>query len=255
MIDNRLEYQRMYEVEQKLWWYQVLHGKILKQITKHFKGFNPDLKILDAACGTGGLLSLLQEKGYQNITGFDYSQHAIDFSLERNLDVSFGNLKDVDTFRPHETFDVICCNDALYFLTDTEIINALKSFKKRLNKNGIILINIHAFEAFSGTHDLAVGSSRRFTFGDFEVYFKSAGLHVTFRTYWPFLLSLPIWLVRNWQRYQIRKDKINTAGPDSDVSYPGNLINSLLRTTMLLEETFLRSAPFGSSLFMVIKNI
>ena len=255
MIDNRLEYQRMYEVEQKLWWYQVLHGKILAQITKHFKIFNPELKILDAACGTGGLISFLQKKGYHHITGFDYSQHAIDFSLERDLDVSFGDLKDVDAFRPLETFDVICCNDALYFLTDTEIINALKSFKKRLNKNGIILINIHAFEAFSGTHDLAVGSSRRFTFEDFHAYFKAAGLHVEFKTYWPFLLSLPIWLIRNWQRYQIRKGKVNTAGPDSDVGYPGNFINSLLHNTMLLEETFLRSAPFGSSLFMVIKNI
>ena len=253
MIDNRLEYQRMYEVEQKLWWYQVLQNRILSQINKHFKAFNPDLKILDAACGTGGLLSFLREKGYKNITGFDYSQHAIDFSLERNLNVSFGDLKNVDAFLPEETFDVICCNDALYFLSDTEIINALSSFKKRLNKNGIILINIHAFEAFSGTHDLAVGSSRRFTFADFEQYFKSVDLRVEYKTYWPFFLSLPIWLVRSWQKYQIRNSKINAIDPDSDVSYPGDIINGLLRVVMSFENTLLPSAPFGSSLFMVLK--
>ncbi|WP_221394576.1 bifunctional 2-polyprenyl-6-hydroxyphenol methylase/3-demethylubiquinol 3-O-methyltransferase UbiG [Dyadobacter sp. NIV53] len=254
MINNRIEYQRMYEAERKLWWYQVLHRKILLQITNHFKVFNPRLKILDAACGTGGLLSFLKEKGYHNISGFDFSEHAIDFSLARDLDVSFGDLKNVNAFRPDETFDVICCNDALYFLTDTEIISALKIFRKRLNKDGIILINIHAFEAFSGTHDLAVGSSRRFTFEDFEVYLGLVNLNVKYKTYWPFLLSLPIWLVRIWQRRQIRKENLSTATPDSDVSYPGNFINSLLLRMMSLEETIFHTAPFGSSLFMVLKE-
>ena len=253
MIDNRSEYQRMFEVEQKLWWYQTLHGKVLKQITYHFKSFNPQLRILDAACGTGGLLAFLKQKGYLNTTGFDYSQHAIDFSLERNLNVSFGDLKNVEAFRPDERFDVICCNDAMYFLDDPEIVRALKAFKKKLNPGGIILINIHAFEAFSGTHDIAVGSSRRFVFKDFFAYTQASGLKIQYKTYWPFALSLPIWLVRRWQRYQIRKGNMNHAGPDSDVSYPGDFINGILKATMRIEETIFNSAPFGSSLFMVLK--
>ncbi|WP_229213896.1 class I SAM-dependent methyltransferase [Dyadobacter psychrotolerans] len=243
----------MYEVEQKLWWYQTLHGKVLKQINKRFKTFNPDLKILDAACGTGGLLSFLKEKGYRDTTGFDYSQHAIDFSLERNLSVSFGDLKNVEAFKPEETFDVIICNDALYFLNDQEIIRALQNFRKKLKPGGIILINIHAFEAFSGTHDIAVGSSRRFEFKDFAAYAHSSGLIVEYKTYWPFALSLPIWLVRSWQRYQIKKKHMNHAGPDSDVSYPGDLVNGLLRSVMRMEENILSTAPFGSSLFMVLR--
>ena len=253
MIENRLEFQRMYEVERKLWWYQVLHRKVLSQIKKHFKALDPELRILDAACGTGGLLSFLKENGYENSIGFDYSRHAIDFSLERNLDVSFGDLKNVNDFRPGETFDVICCNDALYFLTDHEIVSALTAFKSRLNKNGIILINIHAFEAFSGTHDLAVGSSRRFTLSNFRSYAGLANLNITFKTYWPFALSLPILLVRQWQKYQISTSKIKAEIPDSDVSYPGDVINGLLRSTTFFEEFILKSAPFGSSLFMVLK--
>ena len=75
MIDNRAEYERMYEVERTLWWYQSLHGRILHHIHKHFGAPTPDLKIMDAACGTGGLLSFLREKGYLNLVGFDYSQH------------------------------------------------------------------------------------------------------------------------------------------------------------------------------------
>lgn len=255
MIDNRLEYQRMYETERKLWWYQILHGKVLNQIKTHFKALDPQLKILDAACGTGGLLSFLRENGYTNLSGFDYSTHAIDFSTERGLHVVFGDLRNVEAFAPGETFDIITCNDALYFLTDAEIIQALTAFKARLNRNGLIIINIHAFEAFSGTHDLAVGSSRRFRLSQFEDFCRNAGLRISYNTYWPFALSLPILFVRQWQNYQIRNKKIDIDQLDSDVQYPGDAVNAVLKTVTKVESKLLKRAPFGSSLFMTIKPI
>lgn len=253
MIHNRKEFQRMFEVEQKLWWYKTLHGKVLTQLTKHFSGFKPEVRILDAACGTGGLLTFLREKGYKNLTGFDYSEHAISLSADRNLNVSFGDLRNVDSFRPAEKFDVIICNDALYFLTDDEIIDALKSFRKRLNPNGLIVVNIHAFEAFSGTHDIAVGSSRRFELKDFFGYAFSSDLKITYNTYWPFALSLPILAVRQWQRYKIKKDGITTEHTESDVSYPGDTVNNLLLGILKIEEKLLPRSPFGSSLFMTFR--
>jgi hypothetical protein len=141
----------------------------------------------------------------------------------------------------------------LYFLTDEEIIKALLIFKKRLKPNGLILINIHAHEAFSGTHDVAVGSSRRFVLNDFKSYAKAANLQVEYTTYWPFFLSLPIWAVRKWQRYQMHSGKINGAELHSDVSYPGDFINGILKTITEMEGVFLPMAPFGSSLFLVLK--
>lgn len=254
MINNREEYARMFEVERTLWWYQTLHGNILKQIRKHFGGNATDLKILDAACGTGGLLSVLSDHGFNHLVGFDYSQHAIDFSLERNLDVSFGDLRKVDEFRPGEKFDVIICNDALYFLADQEIEVALSNFKDRLTDKGILLVNIHAFNAFMGTHDLAVGSTRRFTYPDFQRYAQAAGLTSHYYTYWPFLLSFPILLVRQWQRFQLNRKAIDPESVDSDVSYPGDFINTILRTVTKAEQAIPGRAPFGSSLFLVFKR-
>lgn len=254
MIDNESEYRQMFEVERKLWWYVTLHRKIFYQIESRFGGFNPDLRILDAACGTGGLLSALKEKGYRLCSGFDYSPHAVSFSHKRDLDVEHGDLKKADTFRPGESYDVICCQDALYFLSDTEIITTLNVFRQRLRKGGIVLINIHAFQAFAGTHDIAVGSTRRFTLDDFRKYSAEAGLHIVHQTYWPFLLSLPILLVRMWQRFRMRKGDYNSVHPGSDVSYPGDFINNILKGIMRLEESLIPSAPFGSSLFMVLRD-
>lgn len=254
MIDNRAEYQRMYDVERSLWWYQSLHGRILEHIQKHFGTPILDLKILDAACGTGGLLSYLREKGYYNLAGFDYSRHAIEFSQERGLDVGFGDLKKVEDFRPQVHYDVIVCNDALYFLTDEEIEKTLAVFRERLPPNGLLLINIHAFNAFAGTHDVAVGSTRRFTLPEFQHFAHAAHLRTAYHTYWPFLLSLPILAVRQWQRYQLRQGKVATQTVESDVRYPGDLVNGTLRLVTQVEQTLLPSAPFGSSLFLVLQR-
>lgn len=251
MIDNEDEYRRMFEVEQKLWWYDRLHRMVISRIQKNFKSKNLD--ILDAACGTGGLLDKLLSQGYQQASGFDASPFAVKFSRKRGLNVENGDLKNVDAFKPGTSYDVICCNDALYFLSDSEIVTALKAFRKRLNANGIILINIHAFRVFEGTHDVAVGSNRRFTLSDFKGYTENAGLAITRNTYWPFLLSAPILAMRTWQRYRLRKGAYQTTVPTSDVKYPGDLINGTLNALMRIEETLIPSAPFGSSLFMEMR--
>lgn len=254
MIDNRAEYERMYAVERKLWWYRSLHGRILRQTRKHFGAPAPDLKILDAACGTGGLLSFLREQGYASLAGFDYSRHAIEFSQERGLDVVFGDLKNVKDFRPQESYDVIICNDALYFLTDGEIEKTLSVFRERLTPNGLLLINIHAFNAFAGTHDVAVGSTRRFTLADFRRFTQAAHLRTAYHTYWPFLLSLPILAVRQWQRYQLSRGKVAPQMIESDVRYPGDLVNGTLRLLTQVEQALLPTKPFGSSLFLVLQR-
>lgn len=254
MIHSRHEYHSMYQVERKLWWYRILHEKVLRQIVKHFGKRATGISFLDAACGTGGLLSFLKERNFTRLTGFDYSPHAIEFSRARGLDVGFGDLRDIASFRKGEKYDLITCNDALYFLSDEEIVASLQSFKSRLNEKGVLVINIHAHEAFAGTHDIAVGSTRRFTIDDFRIFSDSAGLRITYYTYWPFLLSLPIWLVRSWQRYQVRKRRINLDELKSDVSYPGDLINSVLKMITDLEGALFSYTPFGSSLFLVMKK-
>ncbi len=253
MIENRDEYRRMHEVERQLWWYQALHGKILAEIERRFGDRRAGINILDAACGTGGLLSVLRDRGYPNLVGFDYSRHAIDFSRERGLVVTFGDLKNVADFRAGDTYDVIICNDALYFLTDQEIKTALAAFRERLNPGGILLINIHAFNAFAGTHDVAVGSTRRFTRTDFARYAQASQLDLVQDTYWPFFLSIPILAVRQWQRFQLKKGQVDGQTLESDVRYPGDVINTILKSITRMEQKVLPRAPFGSSLFMVLQ--
>ena len=238
----------MHDLEQNLWWYRSLHDKILHQIRKHF-GDSRELAILDAGCGTGGMLSVLREQGYTDLAGFDYSQDAIELSVERRLDVEFGDLRKVEKFRPAGRYDVIICNDALYILNDEEMVRALAAFKVRLKPNGLILVNVHAFDAFAGTHDVVMHSQRRYTAAMFERFTRQAGLKLSYHTYWPFFLALPIWVVRRWQRHQLKKGKINLETLESDVQYPGDFINGILRFLTNAEHALLRRAPRGQFAF------
>lgn len=244
----------MHDLEGSLWWYQILHEMILRQIRRRITPADKPA-ILDAACGTGGLISYLNRQGFSNVCGFDYSSHAVEFSLERGLNVSFGDLRKVAEFRPGMKYDVVICNDALYFLSDPEIEKALADFKAKLKPNGFLLINIHAHETFSGTHDVAVGSTRRFVLADFSGYANAAGLLIKYYTYWPFALSLPIWVVRQWQKRQLRRGKIDVQKLESDVQYPGNFLNRILHLITRTEQSLLPRGPFGSSLFMVLEAI
>ena len=49
-------YEEMYVVEDKHWWYVVLHELVLLFSKYNFS--HQSLDILDAGCGTGGLLSV-----------------------------------------------------------------------------------------------------------------------------------------------------------------------------------------------------
>ncbi len=254
MITSEVEYQKMYGVEDKLWWYRILHNKVFEQIKYHFPTDTSNLNILDAACGTGGLIRFLNKKGITQISGFDYASFAVSICIKDALNVSFGDLKKISDYGDNKKYDVICCMDAFYFLSDNEIEIALKEFQNRLTPKGIIIINIHAFEMFSGTHDLAIGSNRRYQLADFQQYFQKTSLHLQYYSYWPFLLSIPILIVRQLQKLKLRVLKNQSDNIESDVSHPGDLPNRFFYFITNLEEKLFNRGIFGSSLFMVLKT-
>lgn len=254
MIGNRAEYEKMHLHETKLWWYKILHKKVLKQIEANF-GQNKSIKILDAGCGTGGLLAFLKTNGYENLNGFDISTDAVDFCNKKGLKVNQLDIRAIENFGPNEKFEVIICNDMLYFLSDEEIVKTLQIFSQKLNNQGLILLNIHAFEVFSGTHDIAVGSNRRFVLRQFQHFADRAGVKIASASYWSLLLSPLILAARLWQNFKLKIGFLNYQTVESDVSYPGNFINNLLYKIVKLEEKFIQKSPFGSSLNMTLQKI
>ena len=252
MIGRSHEYEKMFSVERDLWWYRVLHGRVLRTLEQQGRG--TDLRILDAGCGTGGLLFRLREAGYAQASGFDASPDAVAFARQRNLAVQQHDLRAIAGFRPGEYYDAIVCNDVLLYLTDDEIRQTLTSFRERLRPGGVLITNNCALNIFFGTHDLSVGGSRRFTRSELVAMGAAAGLHCVQATYWSFILSPLILAVRTWQRLQLRRGWIKPDAVTSDVDLPPPPLNRLLYWINRREADWLTKAPFGSSVFLTFND-
>ncbi len=251
MIDKPDEYQIMYQVETSLWWYKILHAKALRTIERHFS--SKQVRILDVGCGTGGMLSFLRANGYKSLSGVDLSPDAVRLTESRGFAVQTLDLHQIATFDPQARFDVIICNDVLCYFDNAQIAHILSEFRKRINPNGLIISNNNAFDAFTGVHSIVLNIPRRFVIKEFEVIFEELEMQMVAHTYWSFFLSPLIWAYRKIQLAALRLGVIKLQNLGSDVGYPGNFQNNLFLNIVKFEEKCFKTAPFGSSLFWVVK--
>lgn len=254
MLINYQEYQAMFEVEDRMWWYRTLHERVIAEIRLHAADYKK-LRVLDAGCGTGGLLTKLQAAGIRNTEGFDFNEDAVEFTRSRNISVSRQDItRFAHSYEP-EGFDVVISDDVLYQFEDKELISALQDVYAVLKPGGIFITNNNAFAVFGGVHDIAVGSKRRFVRGDFERFLKEVpGLSIQKYTYWSLFLSPVILGVRLFQKLQLKLGRIQPEDIKSDVSMPSEAVNNLLYRICALERRFLKRSFFGSSLFLVIRK-
>jgi SAM-dependent methyltransferase len=249
VINNKDEYVKMNKVERRHWWYVSLHALTLNAIKKNFNLLN--ISILDAGCGTGGLLSFLKNNNYYLLQGFDIADDAVKIAKSKNMDVKNGDLKCYKFDRV--SYDVIISNDTMYFFDLKEKKHILNEFHKSLNTNGLVILNLPSFNIFSGIHDQAVGIQKRFDRKMINEMINKSKYKIEEEIYWPFLLTPIIFFVRFLQRIQLKINK--SMKIESDIGLPPAFINNLLIKFVKLENKIFSSKPFGSSLFLVIKKI
>ncbi len=254
MLINSEEYRAMFEVEEKLWWYKILHEKVISDINSFANG-NKGIKILDAGCGTGGHLLKLQAAGYKNIQGFDFNDYAVEFSKSRGLNVQKLDITNLSGVFEKQSFDIIVSNDVLYQFDDSVIEKTIYSIVDILKPNGVFITNNNAFEIFRGTHDIAVGSKKRFVLKDFQDYLSNIkDVSISKYHYWSLLLSPLILAVRLVQKLKLKLNLVDLENIKSDVEMPSEFMNNLFYNICRIEGKILKKSPFGSSLFLVIKK-
>lgn len=214
--------------------------------------FSTNAQILDAGCGTGGMLAYLKGNGYNNLKGFDLSSDAVEYSNEyTDLNVQLLDILEADKVYEKNKFDIIISNDILCLLSEPQDKIALITLVSLLKPGGILLMNLPAGNIFKGTHDVTLNVLRRYSKSQIiKLVGKSAKIKECI--YWPYLLSPLIFLVRFSQRIKMLFNK--TGNFLSDVKLPPAFLNRIFYNTTRWENKSIQNKPWGSSIFVVIQK-
>lgn len=253
MIERpRREYEAMRHTEDTLWWYRVLNKQVVAAIRKRFPDRPPgDLKILDAGCGTGGLLRHLISQGYTQCRGFDLSEVAVELATDTGLDVVKLDLREGPSRFRDTKFDVVISNEVLYYLPANERGPTLGNYRGLLEQGGLMIMNLAAGMKYKGIHDVAVGISDRVEPRQFRSVIEGSGFQIRRQKRWPLFLAPAIYAARAMQRRRLRAG-MKPEEIESDVRpmhpIPNGVFYGLARASTLLPWP-----SAGSSVFYVLE--
>jgi glycosyltransferase involved in cell wall biosynthesis/2-polyprenyl-3-methyl-5-hydroxy-6-metoxy-1,4-benzoquinol methylase len=105
---------------------------------------NPEMKVLDAGCGSG-IFSIYLALKKCIVLGIDGSEKMIElckkYSQAKNLEISFQRaILPFENIGNFEKQDAILCSSVLEYITDYEIV--IQQFKELLNPRGILIISM-----------------------------------------------------------------------------------------------------------------
>jgi len=239
---ERVEYHRMAMLEATMWWYRALHAVLLQRIED--AGLPAGGRLLDAGCGTGGLLARLS--GMQPglaLHGLEYDAEAAALARDKTgLAVQVGSVNAL----PYEAaaFDIVVSADVLSHAGVDEAA-ALAEFLRCLKPGGRLLLNLPAYQWMVSGHDVHVHNVRRYTAGAMRARLRAAGFTAVSGGYWNSLLFPLMLLHRLLSR--------GSAGGASDVKpYPAwqdGLFFAVTSLERLLARIGLR-LPFGGSVWI-----
>jgi SAM-dependent methyltransferase len=234
------EYRAMFELEDRLWWYDGMRAVTAAILNKHLKK-TESLRLLDVGCGTGYSLAWLRERlGAEGCFGVDVSPLAAEFWRARGLDTgavaSVASLPFVSG-----AFDLVTCFDVIYQLNLDEARSAVREMRRVLKPGGLLFIREPAYEWVRGRHDIAVGTRHRYTLSELRKLLDSEGLTPRRVTYANTLLFGMATAHRLMSRL--------TGAEGSDVKPVPEWINRGLAATLKLEARLLKrmTFPFGLS--------
>jgi ubiquinone/menaquinone biosynthesis C-methylase UbiE len=239
---STVELDLMRSVEDDHWWYHALRARVLERLALLPADFN----LLDAGCGSGGMLARIREKFPRaTLIGFDVSEHALSLTSDRMLGAQLVRGSADQLPFEDQAFDVVLSLDVIYH-RDVNDREALREMHRALRVGGLLIVNVPAFNFLRGSHDVAVQTARRYTRTQLARLLNETGFAIERLTYWNMIL-LPAVAVMRWA---------SRGQTHSDLAPPSRLTNGTLGAIAQFELALGRrfSLPFGTSLFAIARK-
>jgi SAM-dependent methyltransferase len=241
------EYTKMAEVEDHMWYYRSLHAHVDRALGADGRAGRP-LSVLDAGCGTGGLISRLRRAHPSwRFAGIDFMPLACELARERCgpgveiREASITALPFADA-----SFEAVACADVLTQIDNPEV--AVKEFFRVLQPGGVVVINVAAYMWMWSYHDDTVLTKHRFTRPEVAGLLEAAGFGERRLTHWN---AIPFPLI--WARRKI----FRSASDTSDVKLYPAPIEAMFNGVMALEHAWLRAGgrwAWGNSVLAVARK-
>ena len=135
------EFERIYSKEDPWHFRDSIADKTRRIVLlKHIQPvFSDGLRktVLDAGCGEGYLTKDVASQYNAEIDAFDISEKAIVIARKRysHPNINYFPL-DLNDFMPNKKYDLILCEEALYYLGDDERLYAVRKFHKAIKAGG-----------------------------------------------------------------------------------------------------------------------
>ncbi len=234
------EYRLMDQAEAGMWWYRALHARIADAL-RATSG-----RVLDAGCGTGGLLARLSANPALDLHGLEYeadaARRAAQKSGARIVCGSINALPFADaSFAAVVSADVLC-----HAAVDPQA--ALAELRRILAPGGLLILNMPSYQWLMSAHDRQVHNARRTTATALARDLRQAGFAQPRARYWNTLL-LPLMIL---QRKVLNRG--NSGETVSDVAAFPPMIDATFHALTELERHLPVPLPAGGSVLATARK-
>jgi len=228
-----------------MWWFAAIHANLLLVYRRMIGSVAARTPLLDAGCGTGGLLVRIAAAYPDRIAiGLDADSGACARAAAKSArPVCTGSVNALPfadaAFGAIFSVDVLCHRDV-------DERAALAQFHRCLREGGMLIVNLPAYRWMLSRHDTAVYNVRRYTRRSLARLLDAAGFRLLYASYWNIIL-FPIMVLT-------RKLLPSRQDASSDVRRYSAPVEALGRAATGIEHTLLRCGlrfPCGGSLIAV----
>lgn len=192
------EYALMDAVEDRMWWYRGLHAMVLRALVRH--PAPAGLPLLDAGCGTGGLLRRLAvamqggSLAARPLAGFDIHLEAVERARGKVPDAELlvASVNDLP-FADASLGVAVSCDVLCHRAVDEA--RALAEFRRALAPGGVLVLNLPAHQWLYSAHDRRVHTRERYGRALVRERLGRAGFAVAEVLHWNSLL-FPLMVVQ-----------------------------------------------------------
>lgn len=182
------EYRRMFDLEDRYWWFLARRELVRMLIEEHVARWPPSFAV-DVGCGTGGPLAAFSAAGGKWV-GIEQSPLALAFCRKRGLS---GLVRASADNVPLKSgcADLLLCLDVLYHRNVKDDRGVLSECFRVMAPQGTAIITDSALNWLRGPHDEAVHTRQRYRLGEIASMIEGAGFEIVKRTYANSLLFVP----------------------------------------------------------------